>query len=817
MRNNLNKYFLVFINIIWLGLSLSNGQYNTDYLLTKQQFIGNRTISSDELENLLPQKLNKKVLFVRAKLLFYNWGAKKHRKYLAAKIYEGKINEAKKVFEENSKNIKENSPKYLKLKEKRDKKIEKYEKIITDGNWRMTRLGEPPVNFSEEIVKKNVEKIAKYLYNSGLFNSKVSFLADTNQAKQVVVTYFIVENNQYYIRSVKKVSADEKLNALIESTNNESKIVVDNKFNESDLTEERSRIETLLRNNGYFHFNRNQIRYKAQYLPTDSTSDVAITLTINPSNPPNNEISYEIGKVEFIVDASENEQKNIYTGVPIDTSINKNITYIFIGKKFSPTYLHKKIFLRPGELFSQLNQFETQKALQNLDQFKFANPSFDTSGNKLNIKIFALPLEKYQFTGEGGLNVFQSLPGPFINASLKIRNIFGGLESLENTMRVGFEGQSGVVGKPAFDAGFNTAINIPQIFLPWSFTKLDRFNPRSQLGLGFSYADRDDYRRLNFKLGANYSWQVSQKNQFNFSLVDLNLINTPYLKPSFSNILDSLKANGNNLKESFGKSFVSSVSGSYVYNDNFLGQSQKGKYLRLYGEFGGNLLNFYKNGELGFVNKVLGNNLSYFKFIRLLADFRKFIPVSASKNSIIAYRINTGLAVSYNKNSEALPYEKYLFAGGSYSLRAWEPRRLGLNKNIAQSQSDNTLSYQQEQPGNLLIESSLEYRFPITKMYGQLNGALFVDVGNVWTLKKAGVLAKESDFQIKNLFNQMAVGTGFGLRYDFTYFIIRLDAAAKVVEPLLSKGNKYVFDDFFKKNKDAAYKLNWNIGIGYPF
>lgn len=791
------------------------GQNKNGILLANQQFVGNNSVTSDELSSILPQKTNKKFLrIIRFKLWLYNQGLTKHQKNLVSKKYENKISDANSAFLEKTKNISAKSLKYRKLKDKRDKIIEKNEAKIKDGNWLMTKVGEAPIYYSETIAQKNVENIRKYLFNKGLFNASASFIVDTVQQKSANVTYFINERNQYIVKTIKRTTNDLLIEKIIEKNDFESKIKVNQKFNEANLAEERTRIENLLRNNGYYQFNKNQIKYKVQYLPIDQNNEVNISINISPLVEGKNEISYEIGKVEFIVDATSNN--NNQTEIQVDTINNKGISYIFVGQKFSPKFLHKKIFLRPGELYNQANQYETQKALQNLDQFKFANPSFDTLNNKLNIKIYTLPLEKYQFTGEGGLNVFLGAPGPFVNATLKIRNIFGGLESLENSVRVGYEGQSGLINKGSFDAGFNSTINIPQIFLPWNFSSLDKNNPRTQLGVGFNYSDRYDYKRLNFKLAANYSWQKSQKNQFNFSLVDLNLINTPYLRKGFEAILDSLKNQGNNLKESFGKSFVSSLSGSYVYNDNFLGQSQKGKYLRLYGELGGNLLNFSKNGELGFVNNILGNNLNYFKFIRILADYRKFIPVGSNSNNIFAFRLNTGLAISYSKDSEVLPYEKYLFAGGSYSLRAWEPRRLGLNKSIAQNNSNAELTYNQEQPGNLLIESSLEYRFPIAKMYGQLNGAWFVDMGNVWTIKKTGINEKDSDFKLKDMAKQLAVGTGFGLRYDFTYFVIRLDAAAKVIEPLLGK-DRYVLDDFFRKNKESSYKLNWNIGIGYPF
>jgi outer membrane protein assembly factor BamA len=782
-------------------------------LLNNQQFIGNNTITSDELASLLPQKSNKKFLrVIRLKLWIYNKASKKYKKSLEQKVFENKISEANATFNQKSKNLSESSAKYQKLKAKRDKEIEKYESKIINGNWVMTSLGEPPVYYSEELANKNIVKIQKYLFNKGFFNATVSFIPDTIKASnQINVKYFINEQKPYQINTISQVFDDKAIKTLIEANNKDTKIKINEQFNEANLSDERSRIEILLRNNGYFQFNRNQIKYKVQYLPEDPTSGVNIKMEFLSSNDESaSDKAFQIGKVEFIVDATNNSNNLLLN--KIDTLKNNGITYLFVGKKFSTKFLYKKIFIRPGELYSQTNQFETQKALQNLDQFKFANPSFDTSDNKLNVKIYTLPLEKYQFTGEGGLNIFDRTPGPFLNASLKIRNIFGGLESLENTFRVGYEGQN---DNRSVDVGFNSTINIPQFFLPWNFTSLDKYNPRTQLGVGFNYADRFDYKRLNFKLAANYNWQQTQKRQFNFSLVDINLINTPFLSNSFESILDSLKTNGNNLKESFGKSFVSSISGSYVYNDNFLGQSQKGKYLRLFAELGGNTLNFNKKGEIGFVNNLLGNNLNYFKFVRILADFRRFVPLSSTNSKLLAFRLNTGLSISYKDSSEVLPYEKYLFAGGSYSLRAWEPRRLGLNRNFGPVGGDR-LNYSQEQPGNLLIESSIEYRFPIIKLYGQLNGAWFLDMGNVWTIPKASILKKESDFNLKNFFNQIAVGTGFGLRYDFDYFVIRLDAAAKVVEPLLNE-KRFVFDDFFMKNKDANFKLNWNVGIGYPF
>jgi outer membrane protein assembly factor BamA len=808
------KYFAIgYLLLLGCGLHAQN---TSQRLLLQPQVIGNRSVSNDEILALLPQNPNKKFLFVRFKLFFYNKGKIKHNKQLADKHFEKKIAAINNKFFAKTKNLNTEGVYFRKLKSNRNKKIEKYEKKVSEGNWLMTSLGEPPVYYNQSDAQKNTEKITKYLFNKGFFNARTSFAIDSSVAGEAKISYLITENQPYKIKNISWDIPDKQLETVYFSQKSESLLKTGDRFDQDALNTESIRTENLFRNQGYYLYSRNQTRYKVHYLPTSPDSGVHILAEIkSPENNPNKQ--YQIGEVSFIVDAS-GQQNLADRNMVVDTVKMNNIQYIFAGDRFSTKFLHKKIFIKTGQIYKQVDQFETQKALQNLDQFKFANPNIDTVGNKLKVNFYAIPLEKFQFTGEGGFNVFQGIPGPFINGTFKVRNIFGGVASLDNTLRLGYEGQPGFSnnnsGNRSFEVGFNTSVNIPLILLPGKFGKLDHYNPRTQLGLGFNYANRLEYTRLNFKLAANYSWQISQKKLFNFSLIDLNLINTPKLSYSFDSTLNQLKLVGNNLRESFGKSFVSGISGSYVYNDNFLGQNQKGRYLRLFAEFGGNFLNFTKNNEIALINKILGNNLNYFKYGRLMADYRRFIPISNSKHSILAYRFNTGLAISYNNNSKILPYEKYLFAGGSYSLRAWEPRRLGLISYTANNEQQ--INNRLEQPGNLLLESSVEYRFPIVKLYGQLNGAAFIDAGNVWTLNTQNATSSESDFRLKNLAKQLALGTGFGLRYDFTYFVIRLDAAAKVIDPRYNS-NKFVLDDFFRKNKDSNLNLNWNVGIGYPF
>ncbi len=809
--------FLVFCtNIAFCQVKNSN-------LLISQSASGNRIIQNDQLESLFPQKPNS-TLFgspFKHKLFSYQLFEKKHLKKLKNGVYQSKIKYLEKKFESESAKLINKPEKLLKVKRKKEDKIAKIENKIQNGSWAMQNFGEAPVYFDPAIAEKNTEKITKFLFNKGLFNAKASFKADSTPLG-IKVNYKIVENVPFYINSYEIKCEDSVINRIIKENQVESLIKIKDLYDANKLTAEKTRLENIFKNKGYFLFDKNAITYQVKYIPTDSKGDVQVIMNFLKDETNQKNKIYVIDQVDFIIDNTNEKNIDLINNqVVTDTIRQNNVNFILVGQNFSTKYLYKKLFLKQGDIYSNNENIITQKALQNLDQFKFANPTFDASNQKLKVKYYAVPLEKNQLTAEGGFNVLQGVPGPFLNITVKNRNIFGGLESLENAFRVGYEGQQGfdanIGNKLSFETGFNSTINIPQILMFGKYRSLDPYNPHTQIGLGLNYANRYDYTRLNFRLSTNYSWEKTLKKRFNVSLIDLNLINTPKLNQKFSNILDSLQKQGNNLKEAFGRSFISSLSGSYIYNDNYLGQSQKGKYFRIYSELGGSILNLTKNGKLGFVNSLLNtDSLNYFKFGRLLMDFRRYINVSNKNPSkILAWRINTGLAVSYDKNSEALPYEKYMFAGGSYSLRAWEPRRLGLN-NLG-IVSDNLNQYNLEQPGNLLLEGSLEYRFPLIDLLGKINGAVFCDFGNVWSIKKAKSIARPSDFKINNFLSQMAVGTGFGFRWDFTYFVIRVDAGAKIIEPLEKQGNKFVLDDLFRRNTTNSKKLNWNLGIGYPF
>jgi outer membrane protein assembly factor BamA len=401
-----------------------------------------------------------------------------------------------------------------------------------------------------------------------------------------------------------------------------------------------------------------------------------------------------------------------------------------------------------------------------------------------------------------------------------MRNVFGGLEVFETSIRAAIEGQSGFadVGKVYASQEFNANASLlfPQILFPGPLRfRFNRLSPRTRLIGGLNFTNRPEYRRLTFRGAMNYTFQKDLKHTFIVAPIDANLVNTPFLSDTFRVTLDTLERQGSNLKRSFQRTFYSSINATYTFNNNPGGQTKEARYHRIYAESGGTLLNLASLISSNFKNdSIEGIQLS--RFFKFSHDFRYYLP--AGRRSNWAFRLHTGIASPYG-HSTVMPYERYFFVGGSNSIRAWPSRRLGPGGDLNPVRTDDgtlnyDLLYRFEQPGDILLEASVEYRFDIISF---LEGAFFVDAGNVW-IWRSQFNKPEGVFRLNQFYKQIAIGPGVGLRLDFSFLIVRLDMGVKGYDPGKPVGQRWMINQINSRWPFVArQQAVFNVGIGYPF
>ena len=546
--------------VVSLSGCLSSKQLRTnEYLLTAQTVRGNRIISSEALESLIPQKPNRRILAlpITPPLWFYQLGLSRYNREAALRELQDKTNE----FEQQSQQL-ANQPQALKqLNRKYGRQLKHLRLKAEEGNWVMRSLGEPPSYFAEADAKTNAAKMQKYLSDKGFFNAQTSYKLDTLRRRQIRVNYLIKENEGFYLRNITYQIADPRVDSIVRQSFDDSRLQVGDRFDFDNMSAERLRIESLLRDQGYYTFSRQYIRatdvdtvrrgndrrYRDGLEPGDSTRrnvDVALQI-VNPPGKPAHPI-YHIGDVEMQINSGVDSPVGYYTSnhpatlANADTVNRNNITYLLGDRDISLRLLDSKILLRPNQLYSQTNYRDTQRQLFLLNQFKFVNLNFiDTTNRRLQTLITATPLDKYEATAEGGVTGLlyqgQGYPGGFGSLVFRVRNMFGGLETFETSVRMGLEAQTGFVNDPdnpgqsvysSKELGISSSLIFPQILFPGPLRfRFNRYAPRTQISLSFNNSFRPDFRRSLLRASMAYTWQTTPAKQFSFLIADINLIN----------------------------------------------------------------------------------------------------------------------------------------------------------------------------------------------------------------------------------------------------------------------------------------------------
>ncbi len=760
---------------------------NNQKLLYSQRVSGIKIVSRDDIELLYKQKPNKKVFGFPLSLYFYRAGlhrfdtTKIEQKIDALKIEEEKLQKA---------NFTDSVQKQKKIK-KLQKKLKKQEKVLQNGNFLMRVVGSKPILYDSSLAQNTKKQIELFYKTKGLFESKVVIKTDT-VGNAILVDYKIKEGKQSTISKIKYKIDDSYIKRIINEYLEESILVEKQPFDESNITKERDRIEKLLKNNGYYDFNKKYINFNI-----DTTNYLCeITCNITQLDNGNPHQLYTIDSIRFDIDQDKNLDYDVDSSTYKDLRVYQSIFF------YKPKVLRKKIQLNSNSYYNLSNTQLTQRGLTQLEMFRFVNIMYrkDTSNFKLTPYISATSLSKYQISDELGFTVSQGVPGPFGSVTFTNRNALGGCEIFDISVRGGIEGVASAASPGnvyrSYELGVTGSLTFPRLL---SLVDLNKIflnnNPRTRFSLGYSFILRPEYQRTNTRFSMTYNLQKGNFKSFSLSLIDINYLRSRRIESNFSQYLEELKNDGNNLFRSFQNTIATNLNFGYTYNTFVMGQNKKATFFRIYAEPGGTIFNILTKNQLESIKNSF-NLQAVFVYWKINFDLRGYLPIT--KKSMLASRFHIGIANPYGGDF-VLPYEKYFFTGGTNSNRAWLPRRLGPG-----SFSGN-IKDRFEQPGLVLLEMNQEYRF---KIFQYFDGAFFIDAGNVWNWNDP-----DNSKNLKpNFITEIAIGSGLGIRLDFSFLIVRLDAGFKIHDPSKPISARWVASD----NLNFKSAL-WNIAIGYPF
>jgi outer membrane protein assembly factor BamA len=716
-------------------------------------------------------------------------------------------------------------PRYAKRLEKRKalnerrlaaQKKAKSEYPLSFNRW-LLQVGEGPVLLDTLLALRSTKQLELYLKNHGYFNASVkdTILKTGRNDRLAEVEYQLKVGNPYRFKSLSYEITDPTINDLVSSDIQNSLIKSGNLYNVDQLDAERTRIADFLKNKGYFGFQKTYINYYADSSAGGNSVDVTLELS-NPtslvegypdSTRERQHIRYKINDIYIDGDY---RLKFDSTRV-MDTLYFNNIHYLSEGQlDFKPGALKPAISIARGDLYSKKNTELTYRRISDYKTFKFVNIQFipvnADSSDKLNCSIQVTPMPRHAITLQSqGTNTAGNL-GVALDLIYQNRNLFRGLELFEIRLNGGLEVQrilSDVDKNVGGFLPFNTILFGPESSL--QFPKIPKFmnflgnqGQKTRVNTSYNFQQRPDYKRTIFNLAFGYTARSSQRVSYTLNPAEINYV-TVLLDPDFKQSLN--QSNNLFLKNSFTSQLISAGKFSRTFNSQQPGASKGFVFFQWNLESAGILLNLsrnlfknpaYSDGQY----IVLG--VPYSQYVRFDYDFRYFKFLN--RTSSVAFRHILGLGVPYG-NSSYMPFVKSFFVGGANGMRAWTARSLGPGGYAYGSEK------RLDQIGDIKIEWNLEYRL---KLYRMFEGAAFVDAGNIW-LRKVDPGRPNANFTFNRFMGEIAMDAGMGLRLNFDYFIIRLDAAIPIRDPGYNLSNRWRFN-----NLDLKYVV-LNFGIGYPF
>ena len=700
------------------------------------------------------------------------------------------------------------------------------------------KIGEEPVLLDMDDTEKSVDNLKIYLDSRGYFSSQVSYKVDTTRRrKRAYVTYRLRQNQPYHISSISYDFRDRFLEPILLPDTVNCLIRVGDIFNISTLDAERDRIAAFLKDRGYYGFSVNNIEYVADTLKQHQKVGVKMIIKqklVGYSSRGvaiyDNNAVYRLRNINMQPSYSataERFQKDY--NATLDTTQYRGLNILFHGNRpaVRPQVLRPAVPLYPNSVYNHSQVSRTYNNLMQMSYFKSARISFKevsdsiasshnnyityiggndslplnyTRERYLDCNILCTPALKQSVKAELEGSTTESFYGLKASLGYQNRNIFRGAEEFEIVGTVGWEYMKAPDAKRrnAMEFGLTASLSFPR-FLLFHTSGLSSVNaPRTRFEISYNHQNRPYYRRDLSSIVWSYSWRNMGHSSFVVRPIGINWVNVPFIDENYFNSLQN-----EYLKRSYESQLIVALSGSYLYNNPRAQTTRNQTTVRANFELAGNvvdglahLLSTPAVGENYY--RILG--IRYSQYFR--ADISASHKIMLGKVTSIAGRIYAGLGTAYG-NSEAMPFDRMFYAGGSNSMRGWAPRTLGPGS----SPLPENIIYP-TQLGDMKLEANLEFRFPI---WGIFQGATFFDVGNVWYMGREGLEYPDSSiFHFNSFYKQLGFNTGIGLRLDITFAILRLDWGIQLHNPNRPAGERWIHN--FKWSNMAL-----NFGVGYPF
>ncbi len=677
------------------------------------------------------------------------------------------------------------------------------------GKW-LKKTGEAPVLMRNVKPDATTQIIDSRLFNIGIFKSFTeSKIVAKKRTFKVVYTSHI--HPPYVIKELVYSIMNDSINRLALTQKDKSVIRPGQDYNLDKLKNERNRIDMLLKNNGYFYFNPDNLVFKAD--TSNENRQVSLRLTLKDSIPVNATTIYRIHDVivnqNYTLDENEPE------------SLEDTLSYhrvFFVGWEtqmdIKPKVVLEAIHLRKNEIFSRQNHIFTLNRLMSMGNFKLVQVNFSekiANSKLLDVNILMTPMPKH--TIRAGLDLVSksnNFTGPRMNFNLLNRNTFKGAELLSLNLAGAFEAQLGGNDKSLFSYSWNPQVELtyPRFLVPFHLRQAQSiYIPKTHLLLSYNYLKRVGYfdmRTFQFVFG--YKWKSDFLKEHELNPFDVSYTTIGSKSQTFTDLV----ASNPFLGKSYEEKFIAGGTYSFTYNEQVIPDKKVQFFFHLNSEIAGNLFSLAKIATGGNVSADHPATIAgsvYSQFAKLSIDTKCYFNFPDQNKLVL--RLFVGAAQTFG-NSSVLPYSKQFFSGGPNSVRAFSINSLGPGTYFQNTNQNGFLQL----GGDLKLETNAEYRFGITRY---LKGALFVDAGNVW-LAKSNPENIGTPFRISKFLDEIAVGTGFGVRVDVSFFVLRFDLATPLKKPWLTENHRWTINQIdFGSATWRRENLILNIAIGYPF